>query len=166
MNKTEFLQVISIQRSKLIDEHQKPGWNLWVLSGAFASLLWILISILEDNNFDLNTAIFISIFVYISHSVLAVLYNLISNPLSSQSNKYVFIRTEISNSLLSILFLLATLIFIYKFIINNVNNCPNLVMIIFYTSFVLIIIIVILVFIFSYFNVPINKNTSVMLIIN
>lgn len=160
MNKTEFLQVVSIQRSKLIDEYQKPGWNLWVLSGAFASLFWILISLLEENNFHLNSAIFVAIFFYISYNILRPLYKFISNSSSKGNGKYVYLRTEMANSLLSIIFLLATLIFIYIFIIKNVTNCPAFVMILFHIFFFLIFIVFMVLFLVSFVNIPISSNNN------
>lgn len=160
MNKTEFLQVVSIQRSKLIEEYQKPGWNLWVLSGAFASLFWILISLLEENNFHLNSAIFVAIFIYISYNILRTLYNFISNSSTNGKGKYEYLKTKLANSLLSIIFGLATLIFIYVFIFKNVAIYPGFVMILFHISFILIFFAFLVYFLVSLVNLPIKSNNN------
>ena len=160
MNKTEFLQVVSIQRSKLIDEYQKPGWNLWVLSGAFASLFWILISLLDENNFHLNSAIFVAIFFYISYNILRPLYRFISNSSTNGKGKYVYLKTELANSLLSIIFGLATLIFIYVFIFKNVAIYPAFVMILFHIFFILIFFVFLVYFLVSLVNIPISSNNN------
>ena len=79
MNKLDFLQITSIQRGKLKDEHQKPGWNLWALIGAFASLIWISISIFENNKSHQISSIYLAIVLYFSRIFINVIWGFISS---------------------------------------------------------------------------------------
>ncbi len=155
MNKLDFLQITSIQRGKLKDEHQKPGWNLWALIGAFASLIWISISIFENNKSHQISSIYLAIVLYFSRIFINVIWGFIS---SDSKSKFINFKEEIAGSLLIHLYSIFTTLFIYIFLIWN-NQFESLfenAIIHFFFLFLLLVQSILL--ILARVNIPVNIN--------
>lgn len=101
MTKAEFLSVLSLYRERFKSKYEKPGWNKWALFGAFASLIWIFISLNEKKNVNYNAVLPLLIFMIISIPYLTVLFgSLISK--DDDKKKYLSINKIVSDNILSL----------------------------------------------------------------
>src|SRR4051812_9657062 len=56
METSEVLNILSTYRDRLKSQYEKPGWNKWALFAAFASLVWLLFGLMEENKIETDGA--------------------------------------------------------------------------------------------------------------
>ncbi len=54
MNREEFNFLLNSETDNLRNEIQRPGWTTWALTGAVATLIWILIALVEEGDYSLK----------------------------------------------------------------------------------------------------------------
>ena len=57
MNKIDVLQIASIMYNRYKDKYNSPGWTEWAIIGAFSSIIWLTLGLLENGNFNFVTTV-------------------------------------------------------------------------------------------------------------
>lgn len=133
---------------------------MWVLAGTFASLLWLLISLFEEDKYFLDSAIFLSIFVYIIYYSSKSLFKYFSSLFSKDKSRFIYLRSFMANSLPNFILSVATLIFIYVYSVRKVEPTSSFQTILLTTAFILIMIVFLLMILISFINIPVDINNT------
>lgn len=115
MTKGEFLSILSIHKEKLKAEYEKPGWNIWVLYGALASLIWIIIDLYAKDVLEWKDSILILVAFVFIEPFASLLIKRLTGTNKKKTSAYRKINQEVRSGLPDILFSLTTYISIYIF---------------------------------------------------
>ena len=146
MTKKEILEVLYAERNRLMDLYTRPGWTTWAIVGAVASLVWMLLDVIYDQNLSLFHVITSFYCLFNLFVVIAFIIEAFKNehqPLWGKGG---------AHSSMGLLYIL--LIYIFQFIIFIAYRCnfsPSYMYIIGIILNTLIILLMILAFILSFF---------------
>lgn len=161
MEKLELLNIASLQRQKLKGEYEKPGWNIWALSGAFASAIWLFISFLEEKQFDIHEAMIFFMLFFVSFTTLRpILKDLFNPPATGLHSRYNYSRNFLSTSKVGVLFHLATWVLIYFYSIKTIDLHPAFIKYMFHGFFIYTLLGFVSFLIFAFYNLPIASVVS------
>lgn len=93
----ETLDILKTYRERLKSQYEKPGWNKWALFGALASLTWLLISLLSENEIETKDSIKLLIIIIFLENFVYQVYKFISNISKKSRTKYIRVDREISS---------------------------------------------------------------------
>lgn len=120
MTLSETLNILNTYRDRLKSQYEKPGWNRWALFGAFASLIWILISLKSENNLETKDSFVLLIILILCENIILQLPPLIKFASKKLKTTYLEVKKELFKQSLGIIFefiiYFLIIIFSYKFI--------------------------------------------------
>lgn len=113
MNKEELSIFLNSEIESLRSEIQRPGWTNWALTGALAALVWILISLIEQGNYNLREIGSLLLVISFSIYVYALIHGLIRPNLPSQQHRGRLMHTDLTGSNITfIILIIAQLVFL------------------------------------------------------
>ena len=68
--------LIEFEIERLHSQASQPGWTIWALLGALATIIWFLLSELGKNDLDLFVLSYLLLFIYLTIHFLWFIYQL------------------------------------------------------------------------------------------
>lgn len=128
MSKNEIIDMLNVYRTRLKEDYEKPGWNIWALCGALSSLVWLFIDLASrDSNIDLKTPVKLLIIVVLFETSFLIRFD------SNKRGKYVEIAKEIRNP--RIIFSFVSLLLLTVFALFEISFRSNLKYVFFFFLF-------------------------------
>lgn len=113
---------ISSRRS----EAMRPGWTTWAILGAMASLLWLMFSVLDTNEFiSWRNILYITLLLSVSFDFLFLLIRIFSSvePKHLGSvRRFEYFENSIGSFLVFILFRAGVLLILIHLLSPKINN--------------------------------------------
>ncbi len=148
-----FIDYLNREIEYLYEESKHPGWTKWVIIVSSASILWVLLSEIEKNTFDITHICVQLLLLFLGYSLVSDIYYL-SKPKDSRKRPYFYsIENIYKSNLLGILlkgskYLIIIALIVY--ISNIVGISPLVLALLRYAiSFILLVVIFPLIKIFT-----------------
>ena len=109
MNKIDVLQIANIMYNRYKDKYNNPGWTEWAIIGAFASIIWLTLDLLENGNFNFVTAVQTFIIGSLFYLAFSPVYLNMDTENYSQNNKH-FLKPIVKNKYVQFILLSRVLI--------------------------------------------------------
>ena len=158
---SEFLEFINCEINSIRVKTDRPGWTLWALAAAIVSLLWLLIGLLEAQEFSLDGIRHWFLALFFFQPALQIVVSIIdSDAFCGKGSSRFYLANKLFNSNRSAAVLnLVISVLISVWISNAEWHSILFILIIVYTTLVLEALSNIIALIISFIPMPIPKST-------